>query len=132
MKTDLNKKEKMVLQLINQLTDSEDHRSDLWIAYLSGTPLSRLNNTLKNKTISSDIEQQFAQQIQSIIDNPPPQEFLGFFTETEREILCLLSLGCNLDIISKYNGTSEVILNQIMVGIRENKAWKLHGIKATI
>lgn len=113
----------MVLQLINQLTDNEDHRQDLWVAYLSGASAEKLPLVLDHNQVSDEIYTSSKHLVQSILDNPPPESFLSNFSNTERVIMCLLMLGCDLGTISRYNGISKVRLHRIVVAIRECKAW---------
>lgn len=117
----------MVLQLINQLTDNEDHRQDLWVAYLSGSPTESLPFVLSQSQISDEIFSFSKQATQNILDNPPLESFLSNFSNTERIIMCLLVLGYDLGIISRYIGISKVRLQRIVVAIRERKAWNNYG-----
>lgn len=109
--------------LINQLTQNEDERQELWVYFLSGTPLFFLSKTLKDVQNKDYIEINFKEQIQGLIDNPPPQNFIDNLTDDECIVVCLLILGCDLGIISKYYGISEVRLNGILVGLKDNKFW---------
>ena len=130
MKKDLNKSQELVLQLINRLTSDEDKRQDLWIAYLSGVPYELLPSQFPSLQVLEDIEVSFKQQIQRLVRNPPPQAFIDYLTETECIIVCLLMIGCDLAIISKYTGIIEVRIHQIMVAIGDSKAReKLYGIE---
>jgi len=113
----------VVLRLINQLTDNEDYRQDLWVAYLSGAPTEKLHLVLDHAQVSDEIYTSSKHLIQYLIDNPPSESFLSNFSNTERVIMCLLLLGCDLGTISRYNGISKVRLQRIMVAIKECKAW---------
>jgi hypothetical protein len=112
-----------MFQLINQLTKNEDLQQDLWVAYLSGTPNHFLHECLLRATTSEIIQNKFKSAIQQLILDPPPQAFIDYLTETECEIVCLLMIGCDLGIISKYNGVSEVRIHQILVALQNSKAW---------
>ena len=128
MKKDLSKNQELILKLINKLTQNEDERQDLWVAYLSGIPSNSLHIALSIVSPSQDIQNKFKSQIQYLLSNPLNQEFIDYLTETERAVVCLLMLGCNLGTISKYIGINEVIINQIMVSLKESNAWdKLYG-----
>ena len=131
MKRDLNKKQELILQLINQLTQDEDFRQDLWVTYLSGTPLERLPHSLLCINIHDSIENN-KYAIQRLICNPPTQEFIDYLTETERLVVCLLMLGYSLGTIGIYSGMSEVRINQILVALRNSKAWNKYGIKENV
>ena len=115
--------QEQVLLLINHLTNNEDERQDLWVAYLTGTPSTSLHSILPRLAVSETIEQQFKPQIQHLISNPLPQDFIDYLTENERVVMCLLMLGCDLGTISRYNGISEVRNHQIMVSLKESNAW---------
>ena len=107
-----------MLLAINQLTSDEDKRQDLWVAYLSGAPQDLLPTFQANQ----DIENSFPQAIHQLILNPPPQYFIDYLTETECVIVCLLMLGCDLSMISRYNGINEVRVRQIVVALKDSKA----------
>jgi hypothetical protein len=123
MKKALSKSQELVLQLINQLTHNEDERQDLWVAYLAGTPSDRLHNILPSLGVSQNIQDKFKSEIHDLLSSPLPQEFIDYLTETERVVVCLLMLGCDLGTISKYNGISEVRIRQIMVSLAQSNAW---------
>lgn len=109
--------------MISQLTKNEDERQDLWVAYLTGTPSNSLHTILPSLAVSEAIEDQFKPQIQHLISNPLPQEFIDYLTENERVVICLLMLGCDLGTISRYNSISEVRLRQMVVSLQESNAW---------
>ena len=122
MKKDLNKSQELVLLTINQLTSNEDERQDLWVAFLSGVPQDLLPAQLPALRISDCIEDNFKQQIQQLLLNPPSQAFIDYLTETECIVVCLLMIGCDLSMISKYTGIMKVRIHQIMVAIKDSKA----------
>ena len=111
-----------MLLTINQLTSDEDKRQDLWVAFLSGVPQDSLPTYLPAQRAHENIEDSFKQEINQLLHSPPPQAFIDYLTETERVIVCLLMIGCDLGTISKYNGISEVRIRQIMVALKDSKA----------
>ena len=112
-----------MLNLINQITQDEDERQDLWVAYLSGLSLSSFSDILKYNNSIKHIEENFKHSIQVLIDNPLSQDFISCLTKNECIIVCLLMLGCDLGIISQYNGISEARINHIMVVLKDSEAW---------
>ena len=122
MKKDLNKNQEQALLTINQLTSDEDKRQDLWVAYLSGIPHESLPAQLPALEVSNTIEDTFKSELQQLLSNPPPQAFIDYLTETERVIVCLLMIGCDLGTISRYNGISEVRIRQVVVALKDSKA----------
>jgi hypothetical protein len=114
-------KHQQIASLINRLTLDEDLRQDLWVAYLSGTPNNSLTIVLDSISSFNHIEDNFKQQIQSLISNPPSIQHPPHFSDLECIIVCLLILGCDLSIISRYNGISEVKVRQVVVALQEGK-----------
>lgn len=123
-----------VNSLINCLTSDEDIRQDLWVCYLSGTPVESFESRLKRIKVeySDDIELQ--KSIWDLIENPPSEALSKIieenFTDYERSVICCLMLGLNASKISDIKGISEVRIRQSIATIRYNKIWEVHyGIK---
>lgn len=120
--------------LINCLTQNEDLRQELWVHYLSGNTVDSFASRLKQ--ISSDYSEDEIIQasIWSYIYNPPSDKFsslLDEFSDFERSVVILLSLGLSTTQISKYKGISEVRIKQTLSSIRYNKVWETYyGFKA--
>lgn len=110
-----------MLELINSLTPDEDLRQDLWVAYLDGAPNNALPVLLASLSSYQHIEASFKQQIQSVISYPLADHHLSSLTDIQRIIVCLLMLGCDLSIISAYNGITEVKVTEILVALQEGK-----------
>lgn len=117
-----------VSTLINSLSNDEDIRQDLWVIYLSGTPIEQLNARLAKikAEYSEDLELQ--KSIWNLINNPPRQELYNLiqtsFTDYERSIICCLMLGLNSSKISEIKGISQVRIRQTIATIRYNKCWE--------
>lgn len=116
---------KKMSTLIDSLTQNEDMRQELWVAYLMGFPHDLLPELLSSIESFEYIESTFHQQIQSLINSPIPTNYLSNLSSVECIVLCLLMLGCDLSIISRYNGYSEVKVAEIMVALQEGE----NGIK---
>ena len=117
-----------VTNLINCLSNDEDVRQDLWVHYLSGTPVESLNAHLAKiqAEYRQDIELQKA--LWSLIQNPPSEELQKLisdnFTDYERKIIFYLMLGMDTSKISDLKGISEVRIRQYIATIRYNKCWE--------
>jgi hypothetical protein len=116
-----------VNSLINCLTNDEDLRQDLWVCYLSGTPIESFESRLERIKVeySEDLELQKA--IWHLIKNPPSQELSTIleqnFTDYERSIICCLMLGLKVEKISNIKGISQVRIRQTLQAIRYNDIW---------
>ncbi len=110
--------------LINSLTEDEDLRQDLWVAHLSGAPISQLFNTAVDArifNIYTKIEQ--PQIIQQLFSSPLPDQFLNNFSDIQRSIMCLLTIGYNIGEVCVHLGMNEVSIRRIIREISQNKAW---------
>lgn len=123
-----------VNNLINCLTNDEDLRQDLWVCYLSGTPVESFESRLKRIKVeySDDIELQ--KSIWLLIENPPSETLSAVlqenFTDYERSIICCLMLGLEISKISNIKGISEVRIRQSIATIRYNDCWEvIYGTK---
>lgn len=123
-----------VNNLINCLTNDEDLRQDLWVCYLSGTPVESFESRLKRIKVeySDDIELQ--KSIWLLIENPPSETLSAVlqenFTDYERSIICCLMLGLEISKISNIKGISEVRIRQSIATIRYNDCWEvMYGTK---
>lgn len=123
-----------VSNLINCLSNDDDVRQDLWVHYLSGTPVESLEARLVRikAEYSDDIELQ--KSIWNLIKNPPPEELSTLiaanFTDYERNIIFCLMLGLTAGKISEIKGISQVRIRQSIATIRYNKCWEeAYGIK---
>ena len=129
-------KKQNILHLINNITDDEDLRQDLWVCHLSGTPTNDLWKSLEKLQARHEFEQQFKLAIHTIIKYPLPDQLLDIikrFSDTERAIIFLVALGCSEYDISRYKGISQVRVRHIMYTICGSKRWeKMNGIKATL
>lgn len=123
-----------VSSVINCLTNDEDLRQDLWVCYLSGTPVESFTSRLESlkKEYSDHIELQ--KSIWQLVNQPLPQDISTKieknFTEYERSIIICLMLGLEVDKISVIKGISEVRIRQSIATIRYNSVWEdIYGTK---
>jgi hypothetical protein len=117
-----------ISNLINSLSNDEDIRQDLWIHYLSGTPVESLDARLSRIKADYTEDLQLQQAIWDLIQNPPSEELSTLiqsnFTDYERSIICCLMLGCDSSKISEIKGISQVRIRQSIATIRYNKCWE--------
>lgn len=123
------------MSIINKLTYNEDHRQDLWVAYLSGitsTPES-VHRILSHLEVKDLIENKFKKSIQDLVSYNIPIKFITHLTENEKIVVCLLVLGCDIGTISRYNGVSEVKINQMIGNLKiSNVRNLLDGAQETL
>jgi hypothetical protein len=120
--------------IINCLTNDEDLRQDLWVYYLSGSPVENLNSRLESikKEYSDHLELQ--KTIWQLINQPLPldlsNKIKSNFTEYERSIIICLMLGLEVEKISNIKGISQVRIRQSIATIRYNSVWEeIYGTK---
>jgi hypothetical protein len=113
---------KKIAGLINSLTNNEDLRQDMWVAYLSGTPLVNLRQKILEKLITYHTQSKVYNAYElSKIDIP--LDLLMFFTANERHVMFLLYLGYNIGEISVTLGESRVTIISSILSIKQNTAW---------
>lgn len=117
-----------VSHLINCLSKDEDIRQDLWVSYLSGTPIESLDARLARITAEHSLETELQEAIWQLIENPPSEELSTLiannFTDYERSIIFCLMLGLTSSRISVLKGISQVRIKQSIATIRYNKCWE--------
>ena len=123
-----------VNSLINCLTNDEDLRQDLWVCYLSGTPVESFESRLKRIKVEYSDDLELRKSIWLLIENPPSEALSAVlqenFTDYERSIICCLMLGLEVDKISNIKGISEVRIRQSIATIRYNDCWEvMYGTK---
>lgn len=123
-----------VSNLINYLSNDEDTRQDLWVSYLSGTPIEQFSARLTRIKAEYSDDSELQKSIWELINNPISYDLQKLietnFTDYERSIICCLILGLNSSKISEIKGISEVRIRQSIATIRYNKAWEeAYGIK---
>lgn len=123
-----------VSSLINCLTNDEDLRQDLWVCYLSGTPVESFESRLKRIKVEYSDDIELRKSIWLLIENPPSETLSAIlqenFTDYERSVICCLMLGLTVDKISNIKGISEVRIRQSIATIRYNDCWEVtYGTK---
>jgi hypothetical protein len=123
-----------VNSLINCLTNDEDIRQDLWVCYLSGTPVESFESRLERIKVEYSDDLELRKSLWQLINNPPSETLSVVlqenFTDYERSIICCLMLGLTASKISYIKGISEVRIRQSIATIRYNDCWEVtYGAK---
>lgn len=122
---------KLVQLHINDLTNNEDHRQELWLRHLEGEPLSSLEIILDQIQEEKKKTELLKEALWNVMNNPPSDKFaqiLEKFTPLEQKVMLMLALGCDIDQISRYNRLSEVRLCQLISNLGQSKEWeKIYG-----
>jgi len=129
MDTKSKKNQIKIERLINSLTSSEDIKQDLWLDYLSGVNIVSLVFKAHQHRLKYDsqLDNNF---IRSLLYSPPKEEFIEKFTDCERELMCLFTLGYNRGEVCVHLGISLVGVEQLLSSIQSKKAWsKLWPLK---
>ena len=116
----------LALQLINNLTDDEDDRQDLWVYLLEGNSLNSLTKRLEEIKKSQKIYDKTQKKLQDFFSTRPSlnfEKFLTHFSEFEKSIMFFMVIGYSVDEISRYKDTSVVRVMQTIATIKENSAW---------
>ena len=119
--------------LIENLTNDEDQRQQLWLHYVSGGSIDTFEQKLEQITREQELHEKLQLAIAEIYQRPLSPTFVDFldnFSDFERSIMFLLLLGLSVEEVSKYKGISEVRIKQSLVAIKKHTIWeKEHGIK---
>ena len=113
--------------LINNLTNDEDMRQDLWVCYLSGKPIETLESHLEQLKVEYSDDTELQKSIWHLINNPLSEDVsttLEYnFTDYERSIIFCLIIGLSAEKISNIKKISEVRIRQSIAAIRYNPTW---------
>jgi hypothetical protein len=120
--------------LINQLTQDEDERQELWLDYLNGTPLNSLNKRLGQFFIQKKLDDEEVKktlwQLIKKTSSDDFSKFLNCFSNYERSIMFCLMVGLSVPEIAEYKGICQVRVRQTISAIRYNSSWKeFYGTK---
>jgi hypothetical protein len=123
--------------VISCLTSNEDDRQDLWVSYLSGTPLDALTvklETNRQESEENSLLETAAYQIMSELNNSDLIALISKFSILEQSIMLYLAYGLSPEAISRYKRISYIRIQQIISTIRSNSSWEsyLDGIKEKI
>ena len=110
-------------QLINSLVQCEDIRQDLWLDYLTGIDLSLLVFKAYQHKLKYNIQTMRNYSLDSLLHNPPKEEFLENFTNSEKELMYLFALGYNIGEVCVHLGINQVGIKQLLSTIRSKEAW---------
>ena len=121
----------MIHLLISALTQNEDLRQDLWVAYLSGEINSTFSNKLLQLTVSQEIDQKASDNFQDIINLDIPQDTLDQLSDLQCSILFMTVLGYSLEQVGRYNDVEQVIIDEEMVNLTKHLVWVQNGLKAS-
>ena len=124
-----------VSNLINCLTKDEDLRQDLWVHYLSGHSPSSFASYLQKIEKEFAVDTELQERLWYAFNAPVSVKFnelLECFSDVERSVLCMLSLGLTVSQISGYKRISEIRIRQVISIVKENECWEeLYGVKET-
>jgi DNA-directed RNA polymerase specialized sigma24 family protein len=114
----------MVQGQIESLTDNEDFRQDLWVAYLSGQ--HSLPSVFKQIQEQHDKVEEFQRRLHQYAlseQSHRVSQLLDNFSNPERSILYMIVLGYNVRDISDRYGTSQVRIYQALDAIQKHSIW---------
>lgn len=116
----------MIQRKIETLSQDEDERQDLWVAYLEDPyfDLSSRFIEIKNRNDANDI---ILSNLINYLQSPPTSEMLELldnFTELERSIMILLVIGFTKEQVSKYKMIEMLRLQQMINNISTHPIWE--------
>ena len=123
----MNNELQTVKNLIDQLTDDEDLRQDLWVHFLSGSNTSTFIYQLEVLQIHNAIINHLQDQLVVFTTQPMTAQFeiaLHSMSAVEQQILYLLLLGLVPVEIAKYKNISVVKIYQAVLSICSSPTWK--------
>lgn len=116
----------MIQRKIETLSQDEDERQDLWVAYLEDPyfDLSSRFIEIKNRNDTNDI---ILSNLINYLQSPPTSEMLELldnFTELERSVMILLVIGFTKEQVSKYKMIEMLRLQQMINNISTHPIWE--------
>jgi hypothetical protein len=117
----------LIKQLINDLTDDEDLRQELWLHFLSGHPSPTFIQKLEVLSIYRRVVEDFHVQVAAFIHHPLPpsvERALEILAPIERQIIYLLICGLSPEDIAKYKDIGVISVYQTISSIRSSPSWR--------
>ena len=116
----------MIQRKIETLSQDEDERQDLWVAYLEDPyfDLSSRFIEIKNRNDANDI---VLTNLINYLQSPPTSEMLELldnFTDLERSVMILLVIGFTKEQVSKYKMIETLRLQQMVNNISTHPIWE--------
>jgi len=116
----------MIQRKIETLSQDEDERQDLWVAYLEDPyfDLSSRFIEIKNRNDANDI---ILSNLINYLQSPPTSEMLELldnFTDLERSVMILLVIGFTKEQVSKYKMIEMLRLQQMINNISTHPIWE--------
>jgi len=116
----------MIQRKIETLSQDEDERQDLWVAYLEDPyfDLSSRFIEIKSRNDANDI---ILSNLINYLQSPPTSEMLELldnFTELERSVMILLVIGFTKEQVSKYKMIEMLRLQQMINNISTHPIWE--------
>jgi hypothetical protein len=116
----------MIQRKIETLSQDEDERQDLWLAYLEDPyfDLSSRFIEIKNRNDTNDI---ILTNLINYLQSPPTSEMLELldnFTDLERSVMILLVIGFTKEQVSKYKMIETLRLQQMINNISTHPIWE--------
>ena len=115
---------KVVQDQIENLTDNEDFRQDLWVAHLSGQ--QQLPTILQSIKTQHDKTEEFQRRLHLYAAgefNDIMSQLLDNFSSVERSIIYMLMLGYSTPDIGSHYSTSVVHIRQSILIIQKHSIW---------
>ena len=116
----------LIFQIINNLTEDEDYRQDLWVYLLEGNSPKLLRKHLKNIKEQREKYEDMQTKIQDFFSIAPSETFLGFlenFSDLEYSIIFMMVLGYSPEEISELKNVDTIKIMQAITTIKNNPAW---------
>lgn len=116
----------MIQRKIESLSQDEDERQDLWVAYLED-PYFDLSSRFVEIKIKNQANDLILTNLINYLQSPPTAEMLEIldaFTEIERSVLILLVIGFTKEQVSKYKMIEMLRLQQMINNISTHPIWE--------
>lgn len=113
--------ESKISKLINTLSNSEDVRQDLWLDYLSGVEPSTLFYRAHQHRLRYRVQSENQLLDSQILSTPPSDKFMKLYTDTERELMYLITSGYNVGEICVHLGINQVGLERLLSSIKSKR-----------
>ena len=113
-------------QLIENLTEDEDIRQELWVHFLSGHGHPSFIAKLEILYLQRAVVLEYQRLIAYSLHFPLPADLeaeLKQFAPVEYSVLIMVALGFSIDQIAKYKDICPIRLRQLVLSIRGSNIW---------
>lgn len=115
--------EKKIYQLIQDITNDEDHRQELYLYYLSTNSEESIDIRLSQIEKRHNIEDKIQIDDKTLMNIANMDYIVDNFSDIENMVLCMIMLGMSVDDMALYMSVNINKINSIILSIKNNDIW---------